>query len=187
MKLSKENFGWIFTCIGLAVMLALSIYLGVSGWYSKNEKSYTTDLKLGKTMQIGVNKNQSNAISFNLDGSFLAGDRLSQLVSVKNLDENEDLYLRAKIYIYSGNNQMLKMNMVETVNWQYNEMDGYFYFNSLLSPQNKVALCSYVFIDEETVLFTDTKYIVTIVVESLSSNQDIVSLWGNNPIESIDF
>lgn len=185
MKINKKNFGWLFTCVGLAILLALSIYLGLTGWYYENDRSFTTDLELGKTMQVGVKKNEANAVSFNLDGSFLSGERLSQLVSVKNLDELDDVYLRAKIYIYSGTNQTLKMNMVETVNWLYNENDGYFYFNSLLTPQNKVALCSYVFVDEDTNLHTDTKYIVTILIESLSSNQDVEKVWGNNPAQNV--
>ncbi len=184
MKFSKENFGWIFACGVLAILLALAIYLGFSGWYFENDRNFTTDLQLGKTVQVGVDKNGANAVSFNLDGSFLAGERLPQLVAVKNLDEEEDVALRAKIFIYSGSNQTLAMNMVETLNWQYNENDGYFYFNSLLTPQNKVALCSYIFIDEETTLYTDTKYIVTIVVEALASTQDIENIWGINPFQN---
>lgn len=184
MKISKKNFGWLFTCVGLAILLALSVYLGFSGWYIQNEQIRATDLELGKTVQIGVKKNEASAISFNLDGSYLADERLPQIVSVKNLDEENTLYLRAKIFIYSAKNQMLKMNMVETVNWQYNKEDGYYYFNSLLTPQNKVSLCSYVFIDEKTSLLTDTKYIVTILIEALDSSQDIVNVWGNNPIQN---
>ena len=95
------------------------------------------------------------------------------------------MYLRAKIYIYSGSNQTLEMNMVETVNWQYNENDGYFYFDSLLSPQNKVALCSYVFVDEDTTLYTNTKYIVTVLIESISKDVDITSIWSNYPVENV--
>ena len=185
MKFSKDNFGWIFTCVGLAILLALSVYMGISGWYFENDRSFSTDIQLGKTMQIGIKKNEANAVSFNLDGSFLAGERLPQLVSIKNLDEIEDVYLRAKIFIYSGTNQTIKMNMVETINWQYNQDDGYFYFNSLLTPQNKVALCSYVFVDEDAILYTDTKYIVTIVIESLDSAQDAEGIWGNNPVENV--
>ena len=184
MKFNKENFGWIFVSFSLTILLGLSIYLGISGWYFKTENSYTTDIQLGKTVQFGVDKNQSNAISFNLDGAYLAGERLPQIVSIKNVNEESSLYLRAKIYIYSGDNQTLKMNMVETVNWTYQE-DGYYYFNDLLTPQNKIALCSYVFIDEETDLQTDTKYIVNIITESLDSNQDITQIWGINPIQNV--
>ena len=184
MKISKDNFGWIFTTCALTILLGLSIYLGISGWYFKTEKSYTTDMMLGKSVQFSVKKNESNSISFNLDGSYLSGDRLPQLVSVKNEDDQSSLYLRAKIFIYSGDNQTLKMNMVETVNWTYKE-DGYYYFNNLLTPQNKVALCSYVFIDEETDLQTNTKYIVSIIIESLDSTQQVEQIWGNNPIQNI--
>ena len=181
MKFSKDNFGWIFACAILLILLALSIYLGLSGWYFENDRNFTTDMQLGKTVQIGVEQNSANAVSFNLDGSFLAGERLPQIVSVKNTDDQADLFLRAKIFIYSGGNQTLPMNMAETVNWVYNQNDGYFYFNSTLPPQNTVALCSHVFIDENTTLYTDTKYIVTIVVESLSTTQPIQSIWGTTP------
>lgn len=184
MKLSKENFGWIFTSCALAVLLALSIYLGISGWYFKTEASLTTDIELGKTVQFGVKENESSAISFNLDGSFLSGERLPQLISIKNLEDESSLYLRAKIYIYTGDNQTLKMNLVETVNWTYQD-DGYYYFNDLLTPMNKVALCSYVFIDESTKLQTNTKYIVTISVEALGENQDVTGIWKYNPIQNV--
>lgn len=185
MKFSKDNFGWIFLTIGLAILLALSVYMGLSGWYFENNRTFTTDIELGKTVQIGIKKNEATAISFNLDGSFLEGERLAQLVSVKNLDETQSIYLRAKIYIYSGENQTLNMNMVETINWEYNADDGYYYFDSLLTPQNKVALCSHVFINEDTTLDTNTKYIVTIVLESLDQNQNPLSIWENNPVENI--
>lgn len=184
MKFNKDNFGWIFVSCALAILLGLSIYLGISGWYFKTEKSYSTDIELGKTVQFGVKKNQANSISFNLDGSYLSGERLPQLISVKNLDEKSDVYLRAKIFIYTGDNQTKKMNLVETVNWTYQE-DGYYYYNELLTPLNKVALCSYVFIDEETELQTDTKYIVSIVLESLDKNQDVSQIWGYNPIQNV--
>lgn len=184
MKFNKDNFGWIFTTFGLAVLLALSIYLGVSGWYFKTDMSYTTDLELGKTVQFGVKKNQANAISFSLDGSFLSGERLPQLISVKNLDDESNLYLRAKVYLYTGDNQTFDMGIIETVNWTYQD-DGYYYFNDLLTPQNKVALCSYVFIDESTNLQTNTKYIVSVVVESLEENLDVTQIWQHNPIQNV--
>ncbi len=185
MKIKRENYGWLFTTVFLALLLALSIYLGITGWYFKTDISYTTDLELGKTVQIGVKKNEASSISMNLDGSYLAGQSLPQLISVKNSDDENSVYLRAKIFIYSGDNQTLKMNMVETVNWVYDEGDGYYYFNDLLTMQNKVALCSHIVIDKDTHLQTNTKYIFTVVVEALSQDQDVVKIWGKNPIENI--
>ncbi len=184
MKIKRENYGWLFATVLLAMLLALSIYLGVSGWYFKTDVSYTTDLQLGKNVQMSVNKNEATSISMNIDGSFLSGDRIPQIVSVKNDDESS-VYLRAKIFIYSGDNQTLKMDMVETVNWKFDESDGYYYFDDLLTMQNKVALCSHIIIDKETHLQTNTKYIFTIVVETLGGEEDVVKLWGKNPVEQV--
>ncbi len=185
MKLKREYYGWLFVTVLLALLLALSIYLGISGWYFKTDISYTTDLQLGKNVQIGVKENQASSVSMNLDGSYLAGNRLPQLVSIKNLEDENSVFMRAKIFVYTGDNQTLKMDMVETVNWQFDENDGYYYFNDVLTKQNKVALCSHVIIDENASLQTNTKYIVTIVVEALGQDQDVLKIWGKNPIENV--
>ncbi len=185
MKLKREYYGWLFVTVLLALLLALSIYLGISGWYFKTDISYTTDLQLGKNVQIGVKENQASSVSMNLDGSYLAGNRLPQLVSIKNLEHENSGFMRAKIFVYTGDNQTLKMDMVETVNWQFDENDGYYYFNDVLTKQNKVALCSHVIIDENASLQTNTKYIVTIVVEALGQDQDVLKIWGKNPIENV--
>ena len=181
MKINKDNFGWIFTSILLAILLAISIYLGISGFYFKTQSSYTTDLVLGKNIQIDVSKNMSNAISFNIDGSYLAGDRLPQIISIKNNEEEDGLYLRAKIYIYTSENKTL--DMVETVNWTFSQEDGYYYFNDVLSKKDKASLCSHIYIDEETSLKSNVKYIATIVVEALDESVNIKEIWPLNSIK----
>ena len=183
MKINKDNFGWIFTSALLAFLLAMSIYLGITGFYFKTQSAYTTDLVLGKNIQVDVSKNMSNAVSFNLDGSYLSGDRLPQIISVKNTEEEEGVYLRAKIFIYTSENKTLGMGLVETVNWTYNQNDGYYYFNEVLAKQDKASLCSHIFIDEETSLQSNVKYIVTIVVESLGEGVDIQEIWPLNSIK----
>ncbi len=185
MKISKSNFCWKFTCACLVILLALSIYLGISGWYFKNDISYTTDLKLGENVQVGIKKNQANSISMNLDGSFLAGERLPQVVSIKNSETDYDLYVRAKVFIYSGDNILMDMDIVETINWTYSINDGYYYFNELLPANNNVALCSYVIVGEDSILNTKTKYIVTFLIESLDSSEDVEQIWGTNPIQNV--
>ena len=107
MKLTKSNFGWIFATFGLLILLGVSIYLGISGWYFKNDLSYTTDMEIGKSISVDVKGDQANAISFNIDGSYLNGFELPQIISVKNSGENE-IYLRAKVYVYTSNNQYYK-------------------------------------------------------------------------------
>lgn len=178
-KVNKDNFIWIFACGLLVVLLGISIYLGVSGWYFKNDLSYTTDLELGKTVSTGIGINEAQAIAFGVDGSYLSGEKLPQIISVSNNAE-EDIYLRAKISIYSGQNQTLKMDMQTTINWTYNNQDGYYYFNSTLPKDEKVTLCSYVLLDSEENYKTDTKYIATVVFESLKATEDIQNFWGYN-------
>ena len=70
--------------------------------------------------------------------------------------------------------------MQTTINWTYNDQDGYYYFNSTLPKDEKVTLCSYVLLDSEENYKTDTKYIVTVVFESLEATEDIQNFWGYN-------
>ena len=184
MKFSKENFGWIFLSFALLILLAISIYLGVSGWFFKTDVSYTTDLTLGRTVSTNISKNQASTISLTFDGSYLPGERLSQIISVTNIDEESDIYLRAKVYVLSGSGENISMDIVSTANWTYNQSDGYFYYNDLLLLQSKATLCPHVIVPNEN-LQGDHKYILNVVFESLSSEQDVQSLWGINPIENI--
>ncbi len=185
MKINKSNFGWIFTCFAFLVLLGIAIYLGVSGWFFKNDLSYTTDLELGKTISTSIKKNQAQSISLTFDGSFLPGERLPQIVSVTNGDDSDALYVRAKVYVYNGDNVTQDMDIVETINWTYNEDDGYYYFNDLLSVDAKAALCSYVIIGQESTFSGHNKYILSIVFESLSQSLDVESIWGINPLENV--
>lgn len=185
MKISKSNFGWIFTCCGLLVLLAIAIYLGASGWFFKNDISYTTDLELGKTITTSIKKNQAQSISLTFDGSILPGERLPQIVSISNIDDSENIYVRAKVYVYNGDNVMQDMDIVETINWTYNEDDGYYYFNEILNVDTKATLCSYIIVDENSTFSGHNKYILSIVFESIAQSLDVESIWGINPLENI--
>lgn len=185
MKINKSNFGWIFTCCGLLILLGIVTYLGASGWFFKNDLSYTTDLELGKTITTSIKKNQAQSISLTFDGSLLPGEHLPQIVGITNSDDSEALYIRAKVYVYNGDNIMNTMGIVETINWTYNEDDGYYYFNELLSVNTKVALCSYVVVGEDSAFIGKNKYILSIVFESLSQSLDVEAIWGTNPLENV--
>ncbi len=185
MKITKSNFGWMFTCFGLLVLLGIAIYLGASGWFFKTDISYTTDLELGKTVSTSIKKNQAQSISLTFDGSYLAGERLPQIVSIKNNDEEANIYIRAKVYVYNGENVTLDMDILETVNWVYNQDDGYYYYNDVLIPGDKATLCSYVIIGENSNFSGHKKYILTILFEALSENEYVVNLWGTNPLQNI--
>lgn len=178
MKVSKENFGWIFSCVALGIALVISIILGYSGFYFKNTGSYVADLKLGDVIQLDMRKNQAGSISVNLDGSFLPGDKLDQEINIKNLEVEDEIYLRAKIYIYSAESKIINIGISPSANWKYNADDGYYYYSSPLAPQNKTNLSSYIVLDENDHLYSNKKYIVTLLAESFSDKTMAQNLWN---------
>ena len=184
MKINKDNAGWIFCCVVLAGLLLLSIFLGVSGWYFKNDTAYTTDFQLGKSVQISLLANQASATSLNLEGAFLPGEELFQVVSVKNIEDDKSVYVRAKATIDTSIGQG-ELQLKETTNWLYNENDGYYYLLTTLSAQNKVALCSHIYTSDRYNLQSGKKYIISFVFESLDVDQDVDTIWGINPVQNI--
>lgn len=185
MKVDKSNFGWIFACCGLLVLLGISLFFGISGWFINTDMTYTTDLELGKTVQIDIGKNEANGVSLSLDGSFLEGQSLPQIILIKGVQNDEKLYLRAKIFIYTSENETKNLDIVQTINWTYNEEDKYFYLNGLLSPSDKISLCSHIVLTDGLNLKTGTKYIVTIIVQSLSESENVNNIWGIDPLENV--
>lgn len=184
MKIDKSNFGWIFACCGLVVLLGISIFLGVTGWFINTDVTYTTDLELGKTIQVDIDKNESNAVSLTLDGSFLEGQKLPQVISVKAIQDEGELFIRAKIFIYTSENETKKLEVDNTANWFKNE-DDYYYLTGTIAPNDKISLCSNIILPNGINLLTGRKYIVTIIFESLAQSQNVLTLWGINPLENV--
>lgn len=183
MKLSKENFGWIVTCVSLALLLGISLYLGLSGYFFKTQISYVTEFEIGKAQDIAIKKNEASVLPLNLEGSYLGGERLPQIISIKNEGE-EKLYLRAKVLIYTKGNETKPLDIVQSINWNYNNEDGYYYFDDLVKPEEKVALCSHVIMSEDDSISTNKKYIISFIFESLDENEDVENFWGFYPIEN---
>ncbi|MBQ8909037.1 MAG: hypothetical protein IJY90_01965 [Clostridia bacterium] len=181
MKIRKENAGFIFIIFILLGLLGVSIYLGVSGWYFYSEQNYTTDMQLGQTFQIDVLANKASALSLNLEGSYLPNEQLPQIISVKNIDDEKAVYLRAKIFIEGAESNLLPIMIGESANWNYNETDGYYYYNNVLATQNKCTLCSSVYTPNDVMLQTTKKYIVMFIIETIEDGQNVEGLWDFNP------
>ena len=177
MKIDKSNFGWIFTCGLLFVLLIGSLYLGISGWYFKNDNSYTTDLKLGQTIQLDIQNNQANSASLNLDGAYLAEARLPQIISIKNVETDKSLYLRAKVFVYSGDNRNLDVDIVETINWKFNSDDGYYYFDDVLQGGSKLTFSNFIVMPEDSDFRSQEKYVLSVIVETLDASLDVDNMW----------
>lgn len=178
MKVNKENFGWIFSCVMLAIALVVSIILGYTGYYFKTQSSYNTDMKVGDSLQLDIRKNQANSISVNLDGSYLPGQKIKQDISVKNLELEEEIYIRVKVFIYSTENNIIELKIEPSLNWKENLDDGYYYYNQSLLPQNKTMLTNNLLLDENQSLLSSKKYIVTFLCESMASKENAESLWN---------
>ena len=180
MKINKENAGWIFCCALLAVLLGFSIYLGLSGWYFQNQPNYAIDFKLGETRVVELSPNSSQSLSLALDGSFLPGEELPQIIGVKNNDDERAIFVRAKAYVSAD--IMQEVRVEPTINWNYNSLDGYYYLADPIAPQSKVGFCSHIFADENLRLQSNEKYIITILFECLDDGQNVENLWGNNTL-----
>lgn len=182
MKINRQNAGWIFTCVLLGALLLLSVYLGLSGWYFKNQTSSYTHFQLGKTTQLEVDGNEANAFSVVMEGSFLPQEQLPQVVAIKNSSQDKAIYLRAKVMVDSSWVGEGLLQITSTANWTFNQDDGYYYYIDTLPAQNKVGLCSHIITPQDNVHASGDNYIITFLVESLDEGQDIVSLWGEVPI-----
>lgn len=183
MKVQKKNYSWFFAVIVLSLLLALSIYLGLSGWYFSVQRPKVTDFVLGNNIEIVANKNSANSVSLNFNGSFISGEKLNQVVAIKSMQQEGNLYLRAKAFVYSSANEFQPVQLVTTQNWQYNMQDGYYYFTDSILPQSKVSLCTQIFIDEDYSLSSAQNYIITFLIETLSVDHTVEAFWGYNFIE----
>lgn len=182
--MKKSTWGWLFAVIGLIILLGISIYLGVSGWYFNTDFSQESDIVLGNTVEIEVGKNQANTCSFSFSGAILPGEQLPQIISVKNKEEEGKLYLRAKVYVFMENSTIASMSLISTSNWTLAE-DGYYYYNDLLVEKGKTGLCSHVIVDDDGVLRGNKNYIMTVLVESLSQDCVPMDIWSENPLSVI--
>ena len=183
MKKNKSFYTWLFIVIVLSILLILSIYLGISGWYFSNDNSRVTDFQLGNNIEIECNKNKANAVSLNFNGSIISGEKLKQVVALKNFDQEGDIYVRAKCYVYSSANEKEPISLITTEDWQFNKEDGYYYFKESIPAQNKITLCKMLYLDEEYTLSSNQNYIITFLIESLSVDHTIETFWGYNFIE----
>lgn len=183
MKKDKYFYSWLFAVIILASLLVLSIYLGISGWYFSNDNTRVTDFQLGSNIEIEANKNSANAVSLNFNGAFIPGEKLNQIVAIKNYEQDYEIYVRGKAYLYTSANEFQPLSLITTQNWVFNENDGYYYFKNTIPAQNKISLCSQIYLDESLILKSTENYIITFLVETLTVDHTIEAFWGYNFIE----
>ena len=80
MGQEKQIKIYIFFIVLLSLSLAGSILLGVFGVYNGDVEESSTGIPIGETATIHVDGIGAHVLSYNLDGSFLAGEILKQRV-----------------------------------------------------------------------------------------------------------
>ncbi len=168
--MKKREIAWIFVCVILLVALGVSIFLGYSGFYSamtylKSE----SDLVVGDTVAIAVNPNETSVASMTFDGSYLPNENVPQIVQISATLLDENLRVRVKGVVFGTDGEI---DFVTSDHFTKND-DGYYYYDDILSGGNKATFCTALVMPDGTI--SGEKYIVTIVVETLS--ESVENIW----------
>ena len=118
MKKDKTYYGFLFTIVVLFILLGISIYLGMSGWfYSISSTDADIDLMLGKKVVVAVEPNQTSAVSFGLKGEYIPHEKLTQTIKI-NAENVSDLGSGQSYapYIFDGISGNLIVQVVENSN-----------------------------------------------------------------------
>ncbi len=174
-KLSKATYGFIFAIVALVILLAVSLYLGLSGWFFANVTSLESDLKLGQTVNISLTGNEARVVSFTFPGSLLPGQKIDQFINITNNAE-DNLHVRAKAVVFDYSNGDVDIEVGISDHWTENE--GYYYFDEPLLKANKISLGSYVKLSPDKYFDSTKSYVITIVVEALAEGLDRNVIWG---------
>jgi len=173
----KGKFGYIFVIWMLVFIIVILFFLYFSGFLYSANPNQVSNLPLGTTSKISLKENQAFSISFDLNGEILPNEKLPQNINILNIGD-EDIFVRAKSYINTLDQGVIDMPLKTGENWAFYE--GYYYFNGKVLKEETVALATHVIVNEEYGFSKKEKYIVNILVESISSTLNIEDMWGFN-------
>lgn len=174
-KLNKSTYGFIFAIVILIIALAVSLYLGLSGWFYSNTTSLKSDMQLGSNVNLSLRGTETQCVSFTLNGAYLPGQELKQYINLTN-ESTTPIYVRAKalIFSYDLNDCGVKLGVSDL--WTENE--DYYYFDEQLESQNKISVASYVKLLNGESYDSHKSYVLTIIVEGLDASLDRQQIWG---------
>lgn len=175
--MTKREVGLIFSVCGLAILLILSLILGFNGYlFSVSYINSNSDLKIGENVVIKVEPNSANVVSFTFDGALLPNEVIPQIVQINANDLNADVWVRVKSEIF-GIESEAKIEFITTEHFEKDE-DGYYYFDDALKGGRKITFCNYLLVPKNITLKSGEKYILSLVVETLETKNDI-NIWKN--------
>ena len=174
-KLKKSTYGFIFAIVVLVIALAVSLYLGLSGWFYSNTSKMSSDMQLGTTANLTLNGNESQVVSFTISGAYLPGHDLKQYINVTN-ESNKPLFVRAKATIFCYDAGECKVELGISEHWTEN--GDYYYFDEAVPVSNKISVASYVKLMDDQYFDSQKNYVLTVVVEGLDAELDRTQIWG---------
>lgn len=134
-----------------------------------------TDIQVGDTVQINLSPNETSVVSFTLDGAYLPGERIPQIIQLKADNLEKDLKVRVKAEIFQKHGDRFRFcdDRLFTKG-----ADNYFYYTDTLAGGNKTTFCSYLVIPEDSELLSKEKYVLSVVVENLDASLDVEQIWN---------
>lgn len=175
--MKKSTYPWLFSVIILVVLLLVALYLGYSGYFFSISMINTpTDIQVGNTVQINLTPNETSVASFTLDGAYLPGEKISQIIQLKADNLDKDLKIRVKAEIFSKDT-VTSIDFV-TTDYFTKGTDNYFYYTDTLAGGNKTTFCSYLVIPEDSELISKEKYVLSVIVENLDASFDVDTIWN---------
>lgn len=174
--MNKSNIGWLFAVSALAILLIVSIILGVNGYFfSMSFTKLNSDISVGKTSTIEVLPDEASVLSFTFDGSYLPNEKIPQKIQISAKNAENDTLIRIKAKVF-GDAIEEKLEFSTTENFNF---DGeYYYYKDVLGAGGKVLFCDYIKIPLENNFSSKEKYILTIVVESAENSEENQQKWG---------
>lgn len=134
-----------------------------------------SSIPLGSNQVVSVKGTGANAISFDLSGGLLPSEKIPQIINIKN-DGEEDVFVRAKAYVYTNDNGMVDLKLDTLDKWFY--QDGYYYYGEKLKKAGLIGLANNLFLNGDYVFTNTKKYIANILIEALNANFSEEDYWG---------
>ena len=175
--MKKSTYPWLFAVIILVILFFIVLGLGFSGYFfSISMAKSETDLNLGETICLNLQPNETSVASFTIDGSYMPGERLPQIIQLKANDLDVALKVRVRAEVFSTNNT-IDLDFVTGQGFDKAE-DGYYYYNQELLGGSKITFSNYIVLPENATFSSKEKYVLSIIVENLNAEFDVNTIWN---------
>ena len=158
----------------------------ISGIYSLNVEIKKTESGLSTgSIDIEIVEYNQNNQPFNEDGKIvMPGDEIILIPKINNL--GDECFIRTKIEYIIDNKVFPLENYIEGNYSTWNNIDGYYYYNSKLSRESSIELFNKITIPNLTSEYIGKKVAVHIIVEAIQA-KNFDGNWNNVEIKkSID-